>query len=305
MKNKAAVEAAAADGLKQAAKVTPGPSTVSKAGLEATKADFRKIASLTAAEPADAPPAPAPTPVPPTPVPTPEPPAPPVPVPAEAPFFHGLKLSDYFIQPKHTLSEVVAPDGSGDTAFKFTVSDVDGTSKDPEGVVITDNPRGEMNTGGKVVLPREFWWWGAFWLPTDFPAEIPGWLNLFEGPYGKPYAGSPPVEISLGGKNVLWNRNATGSFKNVWSRPYTRGKKNVVLQHVIQSATKGGNGLVEMWLNGEQVCSVTIPTLDASNFEGPQAAYMQSYRQKGMFAQALTLYHWPMKLGTTRASVGG
>jgi hypothetical protein len=66
MKNKAAVEAAAADGLAQAAKVTPGSSTASKKALEATKADLRKIASLTAAEPAE----PAP-PVEPTPTPTP------------------------------------------------------------------------------------------------------------------------------------------------------------------------------------------------------------------------------------------
>ena len=258
--------------LEELAKVKPGTSVASQNALKAGKAKVRSIRERH-------------IPIPPIES-TPEPPSSPD-------VFYGTAKSQFSLQ-GGPVSEVAAPDGSGDTVFRLDCSDTDGLN-------ITSNPRSQMLTdGAKVKLPNEFWWSGAFWLPTTFPAEVPGWWNLAQL-HGPPYAGSPPIELDLGGKNVGWTRNGTGNFKTVWTRPYTRGKKNTFLLHIIL----GSSGLVEMWLNGEQVCSSQVPTIDSSNKTGPQSLYLQNYRQKSMFSQTIPVYHWPMKVGTTRASVGG
>jgi hypothetical protein len=45
-----------------------------------------------------------------------------------------------------------------------------------------------------------------------------------------------------------------------------------------------------------------METMDSSNNAKPNSLYLQSYRKRGMFP-SLTIYHGPLRIGTTRASV--
>lgn len=232
-------------------------------------------------------------------------PTPPVTPPVEPPVVEkppwtADSLSDFYLQGTKVVEDV-APDGSLDKVLRFDCNGTDGTN-------ITENPRAQAKLEG-LTLPKEFWWSGAFWLPTTFPTNVPGWWNLLEGPYAPPYNGSPPVSIQLSGNRLQWISNEwhTGKDQIMWSLPYAPliGKKTSYKIIVEQSAKKEANGLVEMWINGAQMCSAAWPTLDGSNYQGPQNLWLQSYRKLGMFSQTISLYHWFPKIGATRASVGG
>lgn len=267
----------AEDGLAQANKIVL-KSAASKANQESLAKVKEDLRAIIAAETPVTPPV--------------EPPV------VEKPLWTADSLSDFYLQGTKVVEDL-APDGSLDKVLRFDCNGTDGTN-------ITENPRAQAKLEG-LTLPKEFWWSGAFWLPTTFPAEVPGWWNLLEGPYGPPYNGSPPVSIQLSGNRLQWISNEwhTGKDQILWEQPYVRGKKTTYLIHVVQSATKEASGLVEMWINGEPVCSKAWPTLDGSNYQGPQGLWLQSYRKKGMFSQTVSLYHWFPKIGATRASVGG
>jgi hypothetical protein len=65
-----------------------------------------------------------------------------------------------------------------------------------------------------------------------------------------------------------------------------------------------------MWIDGQQVSfpgagqRISMKTMDSSNDEGPNAAKIMQYREAGMFSSA-SVYFGPLKLGTSRTSVGG
>jgi hypothetical protein len=88
--------------------------------------------------------------------------------------------------------------------------------------------------------------------------------------------------------------------------PLVKGSWITVLLHE-RFAT---DGWVEMWINGQQVSffgretKLNMQTIDGSNGGGPNSARISQYRQKGMFETG-TLYYGPLKIGTTRESVGG
>jgi hypothetical protein len=272
-----------------------------------------------ASEPALAPaPAPEPTPAPaeepaPAPEPTPEPaPAPePTPVPSSDLLFSATHLRDFWLNQSApgAITEVPDPAGSGQSVFEFTVGDNDMTN-------ITPNPRGELLSPSAIHAGEEFWFATKFFLPTDFPASIPGWMNVMQGPYGSPFNGPPPWHIELNGSHIQWMRNGTYHWDVPWQMPLVRGSWVSVMVH----ERFGSDGWIEMWVNGQQIdffgsgtynpnkvaptTRLAMQTMDASNNGAPNSIYLQSYRKVGMFP-SLTSYDGPLRIGRTRVSVGG
>lgn len=201
------------------------------------------------------------------------------------------------IQPKHTVSWVDAPEGEPDLVAKISVSNIDGTELDPQGVKITSNPRGELKSPA-FPNDQEVWWSFCYYLPEDFPASINGWWNIAEGPYGPGWNGSPPFELDLRGNGIGWHTNShfPGGERDVWREPYTRGKKHSILVRRLL------NG-IGVYHDGDLKASMTFPTIDPSNSPGPQHYILQNYRKRDMYTGTATIYYWPLKIGTTRESV--
>lgn len=270
-------------------------------------------------EPESGPEEPAPEPEPqpepePTPEPAPEPePEPEEPGPAPPPLFLGDEIRDFWLNQSApgAVSEVPDPAGGGGTVFEMTVSD-----QDVYPITPTGNPRAQLVMPATIEPGDEFWWSASFYLPADFPSSVPGWLNLLQGPFGEPFTGSPPWQIQVAGSQLRWARNETYNWDVPWQMPLV---KNAWV-HVLVHDRFGGDGFVEMWIDGHRVTffpggtynpsgiapttHLTMQTRDGSNDEASNSLYLQSYRQLGMF-QSVTVYEGPLRMGTTRASVEG
>ena len=258
-------------------------------------------------------PAPEPTPEPtptPSPEPTPEPTPSPIPNPSEL-LFSGSRISDFAqIQAAPgAITEVSDPLGSGQTVLKMTVSD-----KDVAPITPTENPRAQALSTSVISPGTEVWVSTKFLLPSNFPSNVPGWMSLVSI-YGPPYNGPSPWCIGIGGTHFNWQRNGTYNWDIPWEAPLVRGRWVNVLLHE-RFAT---DGWVEMWIDGNPVkffsgtynpnhVSTTehlnMKTVDSSNNGGANAAKIMQYRQAGMFETA-TVYFGALKIGKTRASVGG
>ncbi len=191
----------------------------------------------------------------------------------------------------------------------MTVSNNDGYPITP-----TNNPRAEIGTPPNIEPGEELWWSTKFFLPADFPTDVPGWLSLMEGPYGEPFNGSPPWHIEVNGTYIQWSRNQTYSYDVPWRGKLIRNHWITVTVHELFAP----HGFVEMWINGHQVGFFTgntynpnrLPatarletaTVDASNDAGPNSIRLQSYRKAGMFPW-VTVYEGPLRIGSTQASV--
>jgi Polysaccharide lyase len=187
-------------------------------------------------------------------------------------------------------------------------------NKDVYPITPTAGPRAQLLSPAIIKPGDEIWWNSKFYLPASFPSVVPHWLNLLEGPYGPPYNGSPPWEVSVVGSELRWQRNGTYNWDIPWQMPLI--KESWV--HVLLHERFGTNGFVEMWIDGQQVTffansshnpnhepptqRLNMETMDASNDEGPNFAVIQSYREPNMF-ESVTIFQGPMELGSTRASV--
>jgi hypothetical protein len=248
----------------------------------------------------------------PTPVPTPTPTPAPVPVPTVGSLFTGLKIKDFanLQQAPGAITEATDPLGSGEKVLKMTVSE-----KDVAPITPTQNPRAQALSPDLIESGDEFWMSTKFMLPQDFPSSVPGWLALMEI-YGAPYNGSSPWQIGIEGNSIAWTRNGTYKWDVPWKMPIIRGQWVTVLLH----ERFASDGWVEMWINGEPVKffgsggynpgkvgvseHLAMKTMDASNNGGANAAKIMNYRKLGMFSST-TVYFGALRLGGTRASVGG
>jgi polysaccharide lyase-like protein len=224
--------------------------------------------------------------------------------------FDGSRISDFSNQSAPgAVSEVPDPAGGGGSVFKLTVDNGDVYPATP-----TENPRAQLCSTEFINEGEEFWWHARFYLPKDFPAYLPSWLTVMEGPYGRPWAGPPPVSIDVNGDNVRWQRNDTYDWDVPWTMPIPRGQWTDVLYH-----TKfGSDGFVEMWVNGEKVTffandfhnpngeapttRLQMATMDYSNDGGHGAVIIQNYRKVDML-DTVSVYHGATQVGRTRASV--
>lgn len=227
--------------------------------------------------------------------------------------FNGSHISDFALMQAApgAITEVSDPAGSGETVLKMKVSD-----QDVYPVTPTGNPRAQLLSPSLFTPGTEYWWHSKFFLPADFPSSVPGWLTLLEGPYGPPYEGPPPWHIEVNGSNIQWQRNSTYKWDVPWRMPLVRNRWIDVLVH----GRFGTDGWIEMWIDGQQVTlfepgtynpnniastqRLDMKTMDSSNNGGSNFAVIQNYRKVGMF-ESVTVYHGPMKVGTTRTSVEG
>lgn len=252
----------------------------------------------------------------PEPEPTPEPEPEPEPSegePVSPPLFAGTSVADFSMNQSApgAVSEVPDPAGGEGTVFQMTVSD-----QDVYPITPTDNPRAQLVSPSILEPGAEIWWSAAFFLPADFPASVPGWLNVLQGPFGPPFAGSPPWQLQVVGTQLQWTRNATYGWDVPWRMPLVRN----AWVHVLVHERFAVDGFVEMWIDGQRVTffaggtynpskiapvrRLPMRTLDNSNDEGPNSLYLQSYREAGMFP-SVTLYEGPLRIGVSRASVEG
>lgn len=265
--------------------------------------------------PAPATPATSPTPTPsPSPAPAPAPapaPTPQTPAPSSDVLFKGARLRDFWLNQSApgAITEVPDPAGSGQNVFKFTVGDSDMLN-------ITPNPRAELLSPHNITAGSEFWWSAKVFLPADFPASTPNFVNLLQGPYGEPWVGSPPFLIKVEGGSLKWQRNTTYNWDVPWEVPLVRNRWVSFMIH----ERFGSDGWLEMWVDGKPITffsggsynpnhvaatqHLAMKTMDSSNNAQPNSIYLQSYRKKGMFP-SLTVYHGPLTIGKTRASVEG
>jgi hypothetical protein len=279
----------------------PGP--VGEGGGEGTPAP--------APEP---PPIPTPTPEPiptPTPTPVPEPTPAPTPPPASDILFRGTRIRDFHENQSApgAVTEVPDPAGSGFPVFKMTVK-----NSDVYPITPTADPRAQLTSPAIINTGEEFWWSGKFFLPSDFPASVPGWLTVMEGPYGRPFDGTPPWHIEVNGSSLRWQRNDTYHWDIPWQVPLIKNSWVSVMVH----ERFGADGWVEMWVNGQQstffgsgsynpnheatTTRLAMATRDHSNDESGNFTVIQSYRKAGMF-DTVSLFQGPMTIGKTRASV--
>lgn len=230
---------------------------------------------------------------------------------ASPPPFAGLRIPDFWVDNSApgAITQVPSPTGGSGTVFRFTVGDNDEIQGE------SPNPRGELLSPDRIHDGDEFWWSAGFFLPKTFPSQVPDWLNLLQGPFGKPWRGSPPWSIKVAGDRIEWQRNYTYNWDIPWEMQLRRGRWVHVLVHTQFSS----HGFVSMWIDGRPVTffdrtaynpnherptkRLAMATLDSSNYEGGNSIYLQSYRKKGMFP-SVTLYQAPLRIGPTRASVG-
>jgi fibronectin type 3 domain-containing protein len=230
--------------------------------------------------------------------------------------FDGTKISDYENQSAPgAITEVPDPVGGSQTVFKMVVNNTDVAPITP-----TDNPRAQLVGPNILTNGEDFWWSSKVLLPSDFPSSVPtgGWFNLLEGAYGPPFDGSPPWEFEISGSQFAWQRNSTYGYDVPYLGPQIVKNQWVSVMVHEKLAT---NGFIEMWVNGQPVTffptggsnynpnkvspttQLNMQTWDSSNNGGNNFEVLQSYRKVNMFNNAVTIYEWPMKMGTTEASV--
>jgi hypothetical protein len=225
--------------------------------------------------------------------------------------FTGVKISDFALNQSApgAITEVADPSGGTQKALQMTVANSDVYPLTP-----TDNPRAQLLSPDLFEPGDEFWWHSKFFLPANFPDEVPGWMGVLEGPYGAPFDGAPPFSIQLHGHTMGWQRNSTYGYDIPWETPIVRDEWIDVLVH----CRFGSAGFVELWINGEQITffahspynprrekattRLNMATEDSSNDGGTNFAVIQSYRQSGIL-DSVSLLQGPMLIGTTRASV--
>lgn len=227
----------------------------------------------------------------PPPVITPPPPPPPAEPPVAKPdIFNGTKISDFHMieAVPGRVAEVKDPLGGGFACLAMTVADSDvGKGNEP-----TDNPRSQLESPSVITPGSETWSRTRILFPADFP-QFSGWMTLFSI-YGPPYAGSGPVHISTYGKTLAWEEHP-------WSTPLVRGQWMDFMWHMKFAK----DGWAEVYLNGALAYKANAETMNGTNNGGPNNVRIAQYRQKGIIPGTATVYFDGLKIGTTRASVGG
>ncbi len=216
--------------------------------------------------------------------------------------FDGSRISDFeLIQAAPgAITEVPDPAGSGETDFQMTVD-----NNDVAPITPTENPRAQALSPDIINNGDEIWLSTKFFIPTNFPTPSHGWLSLVSI-YGAPFGGSSPWQIEIVDGRLQWMRNGTYNWDVPWEMPLIKGSWVSVLLH----ERFAGDGFVEMWINGKQVSffgretRLAMQTMDRSNNADSNSAKIMQYREAGMFETG-TLYFGPLKIGTSRESVGG
>jgi hypothetical protein len=227
--------------------------------------------------------------------------------------FLGDQIKDFDLLQAAPGAITEAPDPLAPqrTVMKMTVK-----NSDVYPITPTGDPRAQLLSPEIFEAGDEYWWNSEFLLPSDYPASISGWNTVLEGPYGEPFDGTPPWHIEVNGATIRWSRNGTYDWDIPWQEPLVRNQ----WVHVLVHGRFAVDGWVEMWIDGKQVTffsqgtfnpnheaatkRIQMKMIDSSNDEAANFAVIQNYRELGAL-QTGTVYQGPMRIGTTRESVGG
>ncbi|MGV1048637.1 MAG: heparin lyase I family protein [Solirubrobacterales bacterium] len=222
--------------------------------------------------------------------------------------FNGTSLSAFTVEGETgTVTEVTDPLGSGKKVFKNVVTD---KNLSPFG-----NPRAQQRSTALFEKGKDLWFKTKIMVPGSFPKSIPNGDPLLSVS-GPPYASAPFV-LDTYGETLEWQRNGTYSWDIPWEIPLAREKWISIVVH--ERFDEGTKGLIEMWVDGEQVTffktgvgwnpgkhaettKVEMATLDASNNEAPNTLRLLQSRTKGD-AETATVYFGSLKIGQSREDV--
>jgi hypothetical protein len=218
-------------------------------------------------------------------------------------FSRGLdpEPGQHVVHPER-IAIVPDPLGRSREVARFTVFDSD--------IGPTENPRATVATPPDLTSGEDVWMgWSTLFPRHGFPASVPGWLT-FEAVYGPPGTGPGPRHLQVEGSSIVWRRNETYHFDEVWRMSLIRGRWIDFVVHQRQSSDPRA-GYVELWVNtGSGWKQQRIRgqlrfhtrTLDSSNDASANWHSLGQYRKRGMFKVA-TLYQADHRLGTSFRAV--
>jgi hypothetical protein len=171
------------------------------------------------------------------------------------------------------------------------------------------NPRAQLMSRSQHFPGQEHYIGWSTYFPPDFPA-IRGddaFFVFFEF-HGKPYSGSPPLGLSVGGDGRMdLRRGEQYGYDRLWTMPLPRGRWIDFVAHVKWSKDQN-EGFVELWVDGvPQLLKngqrrMYTQTVMSDQNEGLKTI-PTNYRRQGIIAGAVTLYHDEVKVGTSYDSV--
>lgn len=147
----------------------------------------------------------------------------------------------------------------------------------------------------------------SMYLPADFPADNPGWMNLGQFGYGPPW-GYPPIHFSYWGDGTrqamtVYDENTT-SLGNI---PVALGAWNDLVLHE-KFSSDPGVGYLEVWKDGQPVtfkngsARVYTNTL-RTDATGAGSFDLQQYRQGGVWPSPLSVWFDEAKVGDSYGAV--
>jgi Polysaccharide lyase len=205
--------------------------------------------------------------------------------------FNGVSTSGWFEQEaaSNRIQSIADPDGASDSVLSFTADNADIAPLTP-----TDNPRAQMSTPTNILKSGvPFWESYEVYFPTSFPISETngGWLALGSPFYGPPYNGTPSIEMLVDNGRYYWSTDsyAPAGSKVLWSQPVVTGVWTRFTWYVVPSA----EGFVELYVNDKPIVEtyngqtgdgVSIPVIDATNYEGPWFSQMSVYYEHNEFS---------------------
>jgi len=150
-------------------------------------------------------------------------------------------VNDPFVNVFHPERISVVPDPAGldRRVAEFTVTSADTGP--------TADPRAQMELPRFLHDGQEIWQGLSFYLPYDFPTEVPsgGFVTHTEF-YGPPYGGTPPISFGSYAGEYRFGARLFGSGTYAWSFVPARGRWHDIVIHM----RIGADGFLEMWHNG-------------------------------------------------------
>ncbi len=219
--------------------------------------------------------------------------------------FNGTYKSAWFDQSatNSRIRRVMNPYGAG-TALRFQAYNGDVFPLTP-----TTNPRAQLVAPLSVKPGDQFWESYEVYVPTSFPlaATRHGWISLGSPAYAPPFAGTPSVELSIGGGDFRFQRNGYAShpWQIAWQTPLVLGRWVRFTWHVLLSRA----GYVQLYMNNQPVelaggttpsTTLYMPVIDQTNYEGPWISQLALYYKHNLSPQ-LTLYFRDFRIAKTEA----
>jgi hypothetical protein len=221
--------------------------------------------------------------------------------------FNGSKKSSWFDQSAvvSRIRAVTDPATGVGKVLRFEAYNSDVFPLTP-----TQNPRAQLVTPLRVKPGSRFWESYEVYVPKNFPVALTknAWIALGSPAYGAPFAGPPPVGLSITDGKFRFQRNGFAShpYQIAWQMPLALGRWVRFTWHILLSR----NGFTQLYVNGVPVelangnsrsTTLSMPVIDQTDGTGPWYSQLSVYFQHNVFPK-LTLYFKDFRIGTTEAA---